>query len=253
MKKFSTFHEPPRILRTSPVPSRVPVTACPSPPPVLLCRPTSESPSLPPVPYTPQKALAAEFLGTLLFQLMSGSVGRGPVETAAAFAAISECQYSSGAGSGGQCVPRRRVSRGSGARAPRGLLVGEKVASTMPNCTNPPSILPSSRAAAWRSVCWAATPYTASSHVQLPPLIARQGTVPDGPSAGGLAPYVTVVSSTIAPCPPPPTPAFAVYLTFHVSGGHINPVVSLAAAGTGHIDIARGLTYAAAQVGAGGG
>jgi aquaporin Z len=41
-----------------------------------------------------------------------------------------------------------------------------------------------------------------------------------------------------------------VYAIKHVSGGHLNPAVSLAAAITGHIDWTRGLLYLLAQVGA---
>ncbi|KAG2486318.1 hypothetical protein HYH03_015022 [Edaphochlamys debaryana] len=44
--------------------------------------------------------------------------------------------------------------------------------------------------------------------------------------------------------------AFAaiMYFTSHISGGHLNPVVSLAAAGTGHIDLVRGVLYAVVQI-----
>ncbi|GLC51565.1 hypothetical protein PLESTB_000516200 [Pleodorina starrii] len=44
--------------------------------------------------------------------------------------------------------------------------------------------------------------------------------------------------------------AFAaiMYLTYNLSGGHLNPAVSLAAAGTGHVDLVRGLLYAVVQI-----
>jgi glycerol uptake facilitator-like aquaporin len=38
-----------------------------------------------------------------------------------------------------------------------------------------------------------------------------------------------------------------VYAVKHISGGHLNPAVSLAAAGTGFIDWTRGLLYILAQ------
>ncbi len=38
------------------------------------------------------------------------------------------------------------------------------------------------------------------------------------------------------------------YLTYNLSGGHLNPAVSLAGAGTGHIDLVRGLLYAIVQI-----
>lgn len=40
----------------------------------------------------------------------------------------------------------------------------------------------------------------------------------------------------------------AVYAIKHVSGGHVNPVVSLATAASGHIDWTRGVLYIAMQV-----
>lgn len=46
-----------------------------------------------------------------------------------------------------------------------------------------------------------------------------------------------------------PTRALAaVYFVGPLSGGHLNPLVSLAGAATGHIDLVRGLCYAVAQV-----
>eukprot|EP00198_Chlamydomonas_reinhardtii_P002331 XP_001691667.1 major intrinsic protein superfamily, aquaporin-like protein [Chlamydomonas reinhardtii] len=48
------------------------------------------------------------------------------------------------------------------------------------------------------------------------------------------------------------TPAAAVsrdlYFVGPLSGGHLNPLVSLAGAATGHIDLVRGLCYAVAQI-----
>lgn len=52
--------------------------------------PGSLSPSPAPLGLSPPQALLAECLGVLLFQLLAGSLGPGPVETATAFAAISE-------------------------------------------------------------------------------------------------------------------------------------------------------------------
>lgn len=49
------------------------------------------------------------------------------------------------------------------------------------------------------------------------------------------------------PCPCP-CPSAAVYAVLWISGGHLNPAVSLAALGSGHIDMMRGLLYIAAQV-----
>lgn len=43
-------------------------------------------------------------------------------------------------------------------------------------------------------------------------------------------------------------PFYAVFATKHISGGHLNPAVSLAGAASGHIDWTRGVTYAIAQV-----
>lgn len=41
---------------------------------------------------------------------------------------------------------------------------------------------------------------------------------------------------------------FAVFITANVSGGHLNPAVTLATMVTGHISIPRGLTYMLCQI-----
>jgi glycerol uptake facilitator-like aquaporin len=42
--------------------------------------------------------------------------------------------------------------------------------------------------------------------------------------------------------------ASLIYVTKYVSGGHLNPAVSLAATLSGHIDVVRGFSYIAVQV-----
>ncbi|GIM14659.1 hypothetical protein Vretimale_17609, partial [Volvox reticuliferus] len=57
-------------------------------------------------------------------------------------------------------------------------------------------------------------------------------------------------SGTVSRGPVETAAAFAaiMYLTYNLSGGHLNPAVSLAGAGTGHVDFVRGLLYAVVQI-----
>ena len=43
-------------------------------------------------------------------------------------------------------------------------------------------------------------------------------------------------------------PCCAVFITANISGGHLNPAVTLATMFTGHISIPRGLTYIFCQI-----
>ncbi|KXZ48908.1 hypothetical protein GPECTOR_24g197 [Gonium pectorale] len=62
--------------------------------------------------------------------------------------------------------------------------------------------------------------------------------------------FFQLLAGTVARGPIETAASYAaiMYLTFTLSGGHLNPAVSLAGAGTGHIDIVRGLLYAVMQI-----
>ncbi len=48
--------------------------------------------------------------------------------------------------------------------------------------------------------------------------------------------------------PPPDNVVLAVYITANISGGHVNPAVTLAAMLTGHISIVKGLAFIIFQI-----
>lgn len=55
-----------------------------------------------------------------------------------------------------------------------------------------------------------------------------------------LAPHCELVSNVLLGC--------AVFITANISGGHLNPAVTLATMFTGHISIPRGVTYIFCQI-----
>lgn len=94
------------------------------------------------------------------------------------------------------------------------------------------------------------SPRTPAPDAQLPHRTAHAPLSP--PAQAGTAPPRITSDAPSHPAHLPTTPhhptPHAVYAVKPLSGGHLNPAVSLASAVSGHIDWARGLMYTAAQV-----